>query len=379
LICVRAVRCAVAYVSLYAGNRTPGDKFETHGIVPESNIHYMEYEIDPDAGQPVFMEAHMKAQVVALIGLLAFSPAAHAESLTVTAQQVTDWKAVYGQIEAQTRLPARARLGGTLVSVTVVEGDRVEAGQVLARVVDEKLDLRLRSVDAQLQSLQSQIENAQSELERGEALLQRGVTTVQRLDALRTQVDVLRGQIEATRAERSVVEQQANEGDVLAPISGLVLTVPAAAGAVVMPGEAVATLGGGGFFLRLAIPERHAGSLSEGDEIEIDGAGDGAKGRLARIYPQISNGRVMADVAVEGLDEAFVDARVLVRLAVGARAALLVPEAAVTTRSGLDFVTVEGANQGERAVMLGQRHEAEGVILREVLSGLRDGESVVLK
>ena len=321
----------------------------------------------------------MKAQVLALIGLLALSSAAHAESLTVTAQQVTDWKAVYGQIEAQTRLPARARLGGTLVSVTVVEGDRVEAGQVLARVVDEKLDLRLRSVDAQLQSLQSQIENAQSEPQRGEALLQRGVTTVQRLDALRTQVDVLRGQIEATRAERSVVEQQANEGDVLAPISGLVLTVPAAAGAVVLPGEAVATLGGGGFFLRLAIPERHADSLSEGDEIEINGAGEGAKGRLARIYPQISNGRVMADVAVEGLDEAFVDARVLVRLAVGLRTALLVPETAVTTRSGLDFVTVEGPNQGERAVMLGQRHVDGGIVLREVLSGLRDGETLVLK
>jgi len=321
----------------------------------------------------------MKAQVVALIGLLAFAPAVYAESLTVTAQQVTDWKAVYGQIEAQTRLPARARLGGTLVSLAVVEGDRVEAGQVLARVVDEKLDLRLRSVDAQLQSLQSQIGNAQSELERGEALLQRGVTTVQRLDALRTQVDVLRGQIDATRAERSVVEQQASEGDVLAPISGLVLTVPAAAGAVVMPGEAVATLGGGGFFLRLAIPERHAGALSEGDDIEIDGAGDGATGRLARIYPQITNGRVIADVAVEGLDEAFVDARVLVRLAVGSRSVLLVPETAINTRSGLDFVTVEGAFQGERAVMLGQRHEVGGVMLREVLSGLRDGETVGLK
>lgn len=321
----------------------------------------------------------MKAQVFALVGFLAFSPAAFAESLTVTAQPVTDWKAVYGQIEAQTRLPARARLGGTLVSLNAVEGDRVEAGQVLARVVDDKLDLRLRAVDAQLQSLQSQLENAQSELERGEALLQRGVTTVQRLDALRTQVDVLTGQIEATRAERSVVEQQATEGDVLAPIAGLVLTVPAAAGAVVMPGEAVATIGGGGFFLRLAIPERHARALNEGDAIEIDGAGDGATGRLARVYPQIENGRVIADVAVEGLAEAFVDARVLVRLAVGQRTALLVPETAVTTRAGLDFVTVAGAHQGERAVMLGQRHEKGGVVLREILSGLAGGETVVLK
>lgn len=321
----------------------------------------------------------MKAQIFALIGFLASAPLAQAESLIVTPQPVTDWKAVYAQIEAQTRLPARARLGGTLVSLDVVEGDRVEAGQVLARVVDDKLDLRLRAVDAQLQSLQSQLENAKAELERGEALLQRGVTTVQRLDALRTQVDVLNGQLDATRAERSVVVQQATEGEVLAPIAGLVLTVPAAAGAVVMPGEAVATIGGGGFFLRLAIPERHARALREGDEIRIDGADEGATGRLARLYPQIENGRVIADVAVEGLAEAFVDARVLVRLAVGQRSALLVPESAVTTRAGLDFVTVEGAHQGERAVMLGQRHERDGVVLREILSGLADGETVVLQ
>ena len=339
----------------------------------------MEYEYGPIQGRLDPMEAHMKAQVFALIGFLASAPVLCAESLTVTPQPVTDWKAVYGQIEAQTRLPARARLGGTLVSLDAVEGDRVEAGQVLARVVDDKLDLRLRAIDAQLQSLQSQLENAKAELERGEALLQRGVTTVQRLDALRTQVDVLNGQIEATRAERSVVEQQAAEGDVLAPIAGLVLTVPAAAGAVVMPGEAVATIGGGGFFLRLAIPERHARALREGDEIQIDGAGEGATGRLARVYPQIENGRVIADVAVEGLNDAFVDARVLVRLAVGQREALLVPESAVTTRAGLDFVTVEGAGQGERAVMLGQRHEQDGVALREILSGLSHGETVVLK
>ncbi|MDP5333645.1 MAG: efflux RND transporter periplasmic adaptor subunit [Paracoccaceae bacterium] len=307
------------------------------------------------------------------------APLVQAESLIVTPQPVTDWKAVYAQIEAQTRLPARARLGGTLVSLDVVEGDRVAAGQVLARVVDDKLDLRLRAIDAQLQSLESQLENARAELERGEALLQRGVTTVQRLDALRTQVDVLNGQLDASRAERSVVVQQAAEGDVLAPIAGLVLTVPAAAGAVVMPGEAVATIGGGGFFLRLAIPERHARALREGDEIQIDGAADGATGRLARVYPQIENGRVIADVAVEGLAEAFVDARVLVRLAVGQRSALLVPESAVSTRAGLDFVTVEGAHQGERAVMLGQRHEQEGIVLREILSGLAAGETVVLQ
>lgn len=321
----------------------------------------------------------MKTPLLALIGFLVTAPVALAESMTVELQPVTDWKAVYGQIEPQTRLPARARLGGTLATLDVAEGDRVEAGQVLARVVDEKLDLQLRSIAAQEQSLQSQLANAQSELERGEALLQRGVTTVQRLDALRTQVAVLGGQIESIRAERSVVEQQASEGEVLAPITGLVLTVPAAAGAVVMPGETVATLAGGGFFLRLAIPERHARVLVEGDEIAIDGAGDSATGRIARVYPQIDNGRVSADVSVDGLSDAFVAARVLVRLAVGSRSALLVPQSAITTRAGLDFVTVDTPQQGERVVMLGQRHELDGIVLREVLSGLNDGDTVVLK
>jgi len=119
--------------------------------------------------------------------------------------------------------------------------------------------------------------------------------------------------------------------------------------------------------------------LLEGDEIAIDGAGDSATGRIARIYPQIENGRVSADVSVEGLSDAFVAARVLVRLAVGNRTALLVPEEAITTRAGLDFVTVSAPSQGERVVMLGQRHEQDGAVLREVLSGLNAGDTVVLK
>jgi hypothetical protein len=56
-----------------------------------------------------------------------------------------------------------------------------------------------------------------------------------------------------------------------------------------------------------------------------------------------------------------------------------VPEGAVTTRAGLDFVTVAGPYQGPRAVMLGQRHEQDGVVLREVLTGLNAGETVVVK
>jgi RND family efflux transporter MFP subunit len=305
-------------------------------------------------------------------------PAAAEERLTLAPREVTDWKAVYGRIEARSRIPARARIGGTLVSLGVSEGDLIEAGAEIALVVDEKLDFQMNAIDAQLRALASQLANAETELARGEELLQRGVTTAQRLDGLRTEAEVLRNRIAATEADRRVIEQQAAEGRVLAPIAGRILTVPATTGAVVLPGEAIATIGGGGFFLRLAVPERHANLLSEDAPITIEAPDGALEGRLARLYPQIENGRVIADVEVAALDDAFVDARLPVRLPIGTREALLVPEAAVTRRFGLDFVAVEGAAGGDRTVVLGQRHEIDGTAMVEVLTGLAAGETVIV-
>jgi len=317
--------------------------------------------------------------VFAMVALAASLPLALlAEDVPLAPVSVTEWKAVYGRIEARSRIPARARLGGTLVSLEVIEGDVVTAGQVLAQVVDAKINYQLAAIDAQVQALAAQLANAKVELTRGEDLLARGVTTAQRLDALRTQVDVLTGQIAAVGADRKVVEQQGLEGAVLAPIAGRVLSVPVAAGAVVLPGEAVATIGGGGIFLRIAVPERHAVFLREGAMIEIETATGPSQGTLARIYPLIENGRVIADVEVPDLPESFIDARVLVRLPVDTRSALMVPESAVITRTGLDFVKVAGPDGTVlRTVVLGQRQTLDGAVMIEVLSGLVAGDRVV--
>ena len=302
---------------------------------------------------------------------------AQAESLKLSATALTEWKAVYGRIEAHDRSPARARLGGTMVELTVVEGDLVQAGQPLARIVDEKLAFQLSALQAQRGAAVAQLANAEADLARGEELLRQGVTTAQRLDALRTQVDVLRGQIAALDAQAEVITAQQREGTVVAPVAGRVLQVPLAQGAVVMPGEPVALIAGGGFFLRLAVPERHARGLRQGDTIRIGEDDAETTGVLARIYPLIENGRVIADVTVADLPEDFVDARVLVRLPVGTRSALLVPQTALITRSGLDFVAVaEGAGIALRTVVPGDRHQMAGTDWVEILSGLRPGDLI---
>lgn len=294
-------------------------------------------------------------------------------------REVTEWKAVFGRVEARDMIPARSRIGGTLVSVDVTEGSTVTEGQQIADIYDPKLNLQLDSVQGQVDALLSQLENAETELKRGEDLLERGVTTAQRLDALRTQVEVLQNQIEATRAQKRVIEEQAAEGAVLAPIAGKVIDVPVTRGSVVMPGEVIARIGGGGFFLRLAVPERHASYLREGLEIRIGADGQSQPGRLAKVYPQIENGRVIADVEVEGMSSEFVNARVLVSLPVGRRMALLVPAERVETRMGLDFVTVRGpgGDPVDRAVVLGETHPVDGTQMAEILSGLTAGDVLV--
>ena len=314
----------------------------------------------------------LSACLLALVGPL------RAEPLTLALTSVTEWKAVYGTVEARDRIPARARIGGTLVELAVTEGDEVAAGQVLARIVDDKLDFQVAALAAQREALAAQLANAEADLQRGEDLLKNGVTTTQRVDALRTQVDVLKGQIASLVAQADVVGQQAKEGVVLAPVAGRVLDVPQTLGAVVMPGEVVAVVGGGGTYLRIAVPERHAAALDEGDVIRLSDSEGDREGVLARVYPLIEGGRVVADVEIEDLPDSFVGARMLVRLPVGERKALLVPVADVVTRSGLDFVGVETAGKaGLRSVVLGERHEVDGVGMVEVISGLGVGDVVV--
>jgi RND family efflux transporter MFP subunit len=312
---------------------------------------------------------------------LAFASAAslaQAENLVLKSVAVPEWKAVYGQVEARDSVLARARIGGTIIDLRVTEGDMVKAGDVIAVVKDDKTNFQIKAIDAQLLGLQASLKNARAEFDRAEKLIKSGATTVQRLDQLRTEADVIQNQIAATEAQRSVVLQQRSEGDVVAPGDGRVLKVPVTKAAVVLPGEVVANIAGGGFFLRLAIPERHAASLKQGAEIRIVAEGKSLSGTLAKIYPQIENGRAIADVEVRELDTEFVNARVLVELPVGSRQALVVPRTALTTRSGIDFVTVsEDGKPVERAVVAGAAIDFGGITGVEILTGLQTGDIVV--
>ncbi len=213
----------------------------------------------PEAPRPSLLTK--VSSVLALALFLNALANAQAGQFVVELRTTPDMKAMFGQVQSRDLVPARTRIGGTIVSRSVDEGAQVKAGDVLAVVADQKLALQAQSLDGQLDALASQLDNANVAFKREADLLPRGFATKAAYDQAKTNVDVLTHQIEAMRSQRAVVAQQMTEGAVLAPKAGQVLTMSAIPGSVVLPGEPIARIAAGALYLRLSLPERHAALL----------------------------------------------------------------------------------------------------------------------
>lgn len=314
------------------------------------------------------------AALLLMAGVL--QPAAAQQA--VTRQQVDDRKAVIATVEPVRELPARARIGGTIVALSVREGDQVAAGDRIALVVDPKLALQIQALESRIQAQNAAREQAQIDFNRMQQLRGSGTVSQAQLDQVRTRLDVAVRTFEALRSDREVVEQQSTEGAVLAPAAGRVLKVPVSVGSVVLAGETIVTLATDNYILRLQLPERHARFMKAGDTILVGSRGlqqqeqeTLRRGRVRLVYPQIDQGRVIADAEVDGLGDFFVGERTRVYVATGKRDALVVPADVVYRRYGVSYVKLKDGT--EVVVQLGL--PVDGGI--EVLSGLNEGDVAV--
>jgi len=319
-----------------------------------------------------------------LLALLAapVTPAPAAEDagpLTVEPQRIADHKAVFGTVRSVDVLAARARLGGTVDSLTVDEGDAVTNGQRLATVIDDKLAPRMQALESQLDAQRATVDQARTDLRRAEQLRAQGAAPQSRLDAARTALEVAERQLDSLQSELEVLRQQVAEGDILAPGPGRVLQVMVSEGSVVMPGEPIARVATETYLLRLRLPERHARFIAVGDTVRVGPRGldpdasdaadkDWRDGEITKVYPELDQGRVIADVRVDGLGGYFVGERALVDIVTGERTAFVVPPAYLASHHG---VTMARLQDGAMVVVQVGAAVPGGV---EVLSGLRAGD-----
>jgi len=96
---------------------------------------------------------------------------------------------------------------------------------------------------------------------------------------------------------------------------------------------------------------------------------------VVKVYPEIDNGNVLADVEVADLGDFFVGERTRVWIPVAMKTVVSVPVAAITTRAGVDYVKL--ADGTDVPVIIGQRFDDKGTPAVEILSGLAAGDTVV--
>jgi hypothetical protein len=142
-----------------------------------------------------------------------------------------------------------------------------------------------------------------------------------------------------------------------------------------MQGEAIGTIAQEAYRLRMHLPERHARFLKAGEIVQVGQRGDAnalREGIVRQVYPQLDNGRVVADVEVDGLGDFFVGERTVVYVPTGQRKTMMIPSQYLIREFGLTFVSLKDV--GAIVVETGSRIGAE----IEILSGLDNGDILIL-
>ncbi len=300
------------------------------------------------------------------------------EQLSLALAPVADMKAVAGEIATRDQAEALARIPGTLVSLSVKEGDWVKKGQRIGMVVDQRITYETSAYGAQAAAAEAEAARARADLARVQDLYDNKVYAKARLDQAVAAARAADAMAAAARAQRGASASVAGQGAILAPADGRVLRADIPAGSVVAPGMSIATVTAGPPVIRLELPESLAGQVRVGAKIVLTGdeLPEGSReGHVAQVYPAVAGGRIRVDASAPGLSTDVVGRRVAASIEVGQRKALVVPRMFVTTRYGIDYVDVVGKDRRLSAVPVQITPTAEAGKV-EILSGVAAGDTL---
>ena len=303
----------------------------------------------------------------------------HAQTYTVEDSVVVDYRPVIARIEAGDTATARSRLQGVVTRLNAVEGQIVKAGDLVAVVTDGTLLPQLAALGSNIEGLKLQVKQARSDLVRNEGLLAKGVYPRSRIDDEKTSFEVLKRSLESAEAARQALSAREAEGRILAPADAHVTDVNVVLGSVVAPGDVLASFATVDGIVRLALPERHAAMITEGESISLRLPSRSESIRSAtiiKIYPELKQGSIIADAKVEGGLTALFGERVDVLAPVGERRAIRIPKAYVATRFGVDFVRVQVGDRFIDAPVALAAPLVDATGLFEILSGLKPGDRI---
>ncbi len=169
-------------------------------------------------------------------------PVRAVRTLTVSAQSAGSTQEFAADVRARTESRLGFRVGGKMTSRSADLGDRVKAGQVLARLDPADLKLGQDAARAALRSAEASHALAAAELRRFKELKDQGFISGAELERRETSLLAAASQLDQARAQVGVQGNQAGYAVLLAPAAGIVTAVEAEPGAVLATGAPVLRL-----------------------------------------------------------------------------------------------------------------------------------------
>ena len=290
---------------------------------------------------------------------------------------------VSGGLKAVNSAVVKAKVAAELRTLTVREGDRVKAGQVIGQLDTVELDWRLRQAEQAAASARAQFGIAKRTLENNRALVAQGFISPTGLETSVDNEAAARANHEAAVAAVELARKARADGTLVAPIAGLVSQ------RLAQPGERVPVDGRIVEIVDLARVELEAAvapedvvqfALGQRATLQVDGLPEPLAARVARINPSAQTGSrsVLVYLAVDPNPALRQGLFARGRVAVAEVQGIAVPLAAVRTDLSQPYVLqVSNGKATLKTVKLGARGELAGQAWVIVSDGLAEGATVL--
>lgn len=293
--------------------------------------------------------------------------------------------AANGNIQAWQEAVIGSELNGLrLAEVLVNVGDRVKAGQVLARFAGESVEADLAQAQASMAEAQANAAEATGNAERARKLEATGALSAQQIQQFYTAEQTAKARVASARAGVAAQQLRFKHIHVVAPDDGIISDRKATVGTVASIGtELFRMIRKGRLEWRAEVTSAELSRIAPGTEVTVEAAnGTLLKGKVRIVAPTVDPQNRVALVYVDlqnpqskaGEAKAGMFARGEFHL--GTSGALTVPQQAVVMREGFNYVFQVGPDGrvAQVKVQTGRR-TADGV---EILEGLKPDASVVV-
>lgn len=285
-----------------------------------------------------------------------------------------------GSVVAWQELAIDFETGGLrVVEVAFEEGDRVTAGQTLARLDDTVPAAQLAQAEAALSEAEAALDIARLDLRRAAELARGNDIARQTLEQRQSAARQAEARMLAARARRDETAARLSQTRVLAPADGIISRRSVLPGAVAEPAQEVARIiRDGRLELDARVPELDLAAVRPGQRVRVRHGEHEIAAEVRAIAPTVGGDNRLGIVHValpagSGLRPGmFAQAEILPQ----PRVALTVPQQAVLFRetAPVVFVLPDGAERVVlRPIRTGERFS--GAV--EVTDGLASGDRVV--